>query len=380
MPAYQQMGHHSENLLFEPKLSAFQGAVLSPVNYDIEATREQVQKCASTFQDFDLIFDPQLYYPNTERGCLDRWSYFPADVDTADLSSATWWQSLVARLATVVTDLNVSAVCSPSVVPRTFSDSYYSQATAVTSSLIESLGPDVRVLQTALVDFASIAEPGRAKTVASILSGGDADEVFLVVTGGPDPRRELADADSLAAVMRLVAALETAEIKVLVGFSSSDMLLWKAAGATSCATGKFFNLRRFTASRFDEPSGGGGQLPYWLEESLLAFLRESDVVRVEREGLLSDASRANPFAAEILDRLRTHPGTAWLALAWRQFLYWFADAEARLTADRAVAGALAKTAEGNWLHLDDRDVLMEEPRNDGSWVRPWRRALSEFAR
>src|SRR5687768_15124772 len=33
MPAYQQMGHQSENLLFEPDLSAYAGAILSPVNY-----------------------------------------------------------------------------------------------------------------------------------------------------------------------------------------------------------------------------------------------------------------------------------------------------------------------------------------------------------
>ena len=42
----------------------------------------------------------------------------------------------------------------------------------------------------------------------------------------------------------------------------------------------------------DEPSQGGGQLPYWYEESLVAFLRESDVPRLQRRGELSDASLA----------------------------------------------------------------------------------------
>lgn len=64
--------------------------------------------------------------------------------------------------------------------------------------------------------------------------------------------------------------------------------------ATSCATGKFFNLRRFTKSRFEEPAGGGGQLPYWVEESLFAYLRETDVLRVRDEGLIADASRRKP--------------------------------------------------------------------------------------
>jgi hypothetical protein len=53
------------------------------------------------------------------------------------------------------------------------------------------------------------------------------------------------------------------------------MILWKAAGATNCATGKFFNLRRFTISRFEEPdSSGGGQLGYWFEKALLGIPSE----------------------------------------------------------------------------------------------------------
>ena len=105
--------------------------------------------------------------------------------------------------------------------------------------------------------------------------------------------------------MKLIAALESAGQRVTVGSCSSEMVLWKAAGASHCASGKFFNLRRFTMSRFDEPNGGGGgQLGYWFEESLLCFLRQSDLLRVQGKGLLSEASRANPFSANILETFR----------------------------------------------------------------------------
>ncbi len=40
--------------------------------------------------------------------------------------------------------------------------------------------------------------------------------------------------------------------------------------------------------------------------------------------------------------------------------------------------SLLQQAENNWLALQDRDVLFEEPRNNGSWVRPWRQALADF--
>jgi hypothetical protein len=37
-----------------------------------------------------------------------------------------------------------------------------------------------------------------------------------------------------------------------------------------------------------------------------------------------------------------------------------------------------KNAEENWLALEDQNVLLDEPRNDGSWIRPWRQAINRF--
>jgi len=198
----------------------------------------------------------------------------------------------------------------------------------------------------------------------------------MVVQSDKEPRRELDDEASLAGVMRLIAMLEDAGIAVTVGFSSSDIVLWKAAGASSCATGKFFNLRRFASARFEEQSGGGGgQLPYWFEENLLGFLRGADVLRIAALVPASDATRRNPYSAACLAAI--NEGTSWLAESWRQFLWWFADYDRR--ADQEPVNSvksLLKNAEQHWVKLETGDVLMEERRNDGAWLRAWRRASS----
>ena len=121
--------------------------------------------------------------------------------------------------------------------------------------------------------------------------------------------------------MRLIRMLASSGMQILVGYSSSDMLLWRHAGAADCASGKFFNLRRFLKSRFEEPAGGGGQLPYWFEETLVAFLRESDLIRIQKASLLSDSSTRNPYCSEILASQAAMPGSTWLAEAWRQYLW-----------------------------------------------------------
>ena len=376
MSAYQQMGHHTVNLIEDPLLEGYVDAILSPVNYTETEITSQVEQADP---DFDMIFDPQLYFPRSERGQLRTWRYFPNDVDTADLSSDAWWRRIVDRLVSVCSDIKPSAIASPAIVPRTYRNEYYAQMIQVGSLLAESLeGDGIRPIQTAIAGLADLSTPGRALEVASILSRSVASTVYLIFVGDTDPRRELSDPEELKGAMRLIASLESAGLKVMVGFTSSDMVLWKAAGASSCATGKFFNLRRFTSSRFEEPSQGGGQLPYWFEESLLAFLRESDLLRIQRADRLGATSLDNPFSSEILQQLSSSPGEAWVALSWRQFMYAFADLEGRISAGSTNVADLLTRAERAWLELEDSAILMEEPRNDGTWLRPWRRALLEY--
>jgi len=158
----------------------------------------------------------------------------------------------------------------------------------------------------------------------------------------------------------------------------------KAAGASDCASGKYFNLRRFTRSRFDEvEEGGGGQLSYWFEHGLMAFLREADIARLRQRGLgdfIGLGESNNVFATQILEQFANEPGKPWLALSWRQYLAWFAAVEERLSqpgGDSLLSGWL-REAEKRWEQMEDTDVLLQERRNDGRWLRSWRQALSDF--
>ena len=378
MPVYHQMGHHSENLLLVPELNRYAGAILSPVNYAENEIADQI-RLAERIGEFECLLDPQLYYPNTMRGRLREWSYFPDDVDTADIASDAWWDRLLDALCGVCARISPSGLCSPAVVPRVFGDAYYGQLVAVGNRLSDRLvGTPITAIQTALVSVDDVASSERANAISSVFTASRCDRLYLVLCGAVEPRRELADVEALKGAMMLIRLLRDAGVSVVVGFCSSDVVLWKIAGAEACATGKFFNLRRFTSSRFDEPSQGGGQLPYWYEESLVAFLRESDVLRLQRRGELSDASLANPFGQAILGKFIQEPGTAWLALGWKQFMYWFMDVESRIAEGRIDVPGMLQGAETMWLALEDTGVLMEEPRNNGSWLRPWRRAVSEY--
>jgi hypothetical protein len=364
--------------MFEEHLENFGGAVLSPLNYKPSDVAQQVDRLRER-NGFTTVLDPHLYRPQSEPGCLPEWDYYPKDVATADFT-ADWLAALVDRVANTALQLQPTFVASPAIVPRSFTDEFYSGLVATGNRLQERLnGSNVQPAQTIIANLPDLATPTRVMAIASIISQSKVENCLLTFVSNTEPRRELSDPEELKGAMKLIAALEKNGQRVIVSSCSSEMILWKAAGATHCASGKFFNLRRFTLSRFDEPNGGGGgQLGYWFEEALLCFLRQSDILRVEAKGLLSLASHLNPFSAAILENIPAKK--PWLGLSWRHFLYWFADVESRLASGAVSAEELVSGADINWGSLETATpkLFFEERQNTGDWVRQWRRALEEF--
>lgn len=379
MAAFHQMGHDSKNLLANERLSQFEGAILSPVN---ELKGEMSSILESNRRDnFEIIFDPQLYYPTYRRGCLPHWDYFPSDFDTTDQSSITYWKTISNNIIKDIKEMCPHSSCSPAFVPKIFTNEYYELNLLIASEFRKIVSRSkVGVLLTLIVNISDLTLPDRAAEIASIVTNADFQRVYLVINSEIQPRRELDDWDGIKGVMKLIRYLTQAQIRVLVGYSSSDLILWKYAGAQDCATGKFFNLRRFTKSRFTSEEKGGGQVGYWFEESLLTYLRESDLIRVIKRNLLSQASLNNPFGTEILGSLSAREGKPWLALSWRQYLYWFADFESRFNQGHIDANLIIGNADDLWgiISSPPSRLFMEERPNDGSWVRKWRIAVSEF--
>lgn len=378
MSVYHQMGHHSFNLLNEPELNQYSGAIVSPVNYSEEDIIRQVNSFSDN-SNFKVIFDPQLYYPRSYRGQLPEWSYFPNDVDTADIQSEVWWHNVSDNLVNTCKRINPDLVCSPAFAPRTYTEDYYSLLVNIGDYFVDSLSnTKIKPVQSVIVGLNDLSVPSKALQIASIISRTKASEIYLVFESDIVPRRELKETEELKGAMKLIESLENSGLNVIVAYCSSEFILWKYVGATVCATGKFFNLRRFTSSRFEETSRGGGQLPYWFEESLIAFLRESDLIRLKKANLIGEASYSNPFAVKILKQIENNPEKAWLRLSWRQYLYQFADLENRIHSGKIDINQLILDAEKKWIYLDKNNILMEELQNNGEWVRAWRRVLIEY--
>lgn len=381
MSSYHQMGHDSTNLLKMQALSDFKGAIISPVNLKHDEAYNLVNEWTGQ-QNFEFIFDPQLYHPPSNKGHLRSWFYFPQSRNSMALDTVSAWDNIVSGLIDqVVNSIGVDGICTPIMKPQVFRDDYYSLAIQVGNNFFKACleaNAKCKVYQTLIVDLDDLTQDKRAKEIASIVAGTRTQAIYLVINTNVAPRRELYDENGLLGVMQLIKLLEGSDLPVLVSHCSSDLLLWKAAGTTAFATGKFFNLRRFEISRWNAlAEEGGNQLPYWFEQSILAFLNEGDILRLRNMGLLGVGNSSNLFSDSILNSVAQ--GSAWLSNSWRHWLKWFMDTESQLGKGNinAVKEMLDK-AEKNWKHLGEQSVFLEQSKNDGAWLQPWSNAINRF--
>jgi hypothetical protein len=383
MSAYHQIGNHSESMILEKELSKFAGAILSPVNYAPDKTIEQCARFRKEKVQFDIVFDPQLYVPESRKGQLPAWGYFPKDFATADQSSISWWKSMVENLVAHTAPFQPDAICSPAYNPRMFDDAYYDHVVQVANHLYDILkGIRPRPMLTAIVGLDDVGRNSRHLSIATILSRFSGKHIYLVFADSHPPRLERTDSQGLEGAMRLIRLLVRSGMEVTIGFTSSELLLWKYAGAQHAATGKFFNLRRFTPGRWeDDDQGGGSQIWYWFEPALLAFLREADLGRYRREGFLIDGSHSeNPVSQSMLVKLASPAQERMKADSWRQFLHWFAYAEEKLNQDPQQCGQMLATAAESWKKISDAKLPFEEVKNNGEWIRIWTIAANEITR
>ena len=196
------MGSDTENLVGEVDLEGFEGIILSPVNRKpLELRDDVIAFRRKGF--FDIVLDPQLYLPHSDRGWLHDHSYFPNDLDSADIATDEWWERLVENLVVCAQKYAGDAISSPVAIPKTWNDEYYGRCRDTSSYLKKSLTKSgKRALTTVLVNLEQLETEETILRIASILSDADADGYYLVIVSDTHPRRELSNETELLGAMK----------------------------------------------------------------------------------------------------------------------------------------------------------------------------------
>lgn len=383
MSSYLQMGNQNQNLVGEIDLDNFSGIVLSPLNNTPEELLLYVSKFKK-IKKYDIVLDPQLYYPRTLKDKIKLHPYFPKDFDTSDYSSLGWWKEINSKLLDYAKYLEINTIISPTIDPKTNNLDYYKLAVDVSNDL-NNINKDKsipKMWSSIIIEINSICNDTYLMELASIISLSESDGFYIIFKSDLASRQEYNDEQQIKAMMSLISQLNILKKEIMISFSGSDMVLFKLAGATHCGTGNFWNLRRFTKARFEESPNGGGQSGYLFEHNLMSFLRESDIKRISRS-IYSDYIPSilsnNYWTNKIFQDFKRYPGKPWVRLGWRQYLSWFSKIESMLNKSdtKKLVNEWLKEAEDRWLLLEDANILMEEQKNNGKWLRAWRQAAIE---
>jgi hypothetical protein len=110
MASYLQLGHESWSLLEEADGGGFAGVVLSPVNDDLVYTEERLKRLGKARDQLEVILDPQLYNPATDKGQLGEWPYYTSEFETANHQDQAWWVARGEVVANTALALGVEAI------------------------------------------------------------------------------------------------------------------------------------------------------------------------------------------------------------------------------------------------------------------------------
>ena len=124
MAAYLQMGHDTQNLVGEEGLESFSGIILSPLNRKKDSLIQDVNSFKGKGT-YDIVFDPQLYYPHTEKAKILTHPYFPSDFESADYSNTNWWNNIHDAIIHYCEELGVNSIIAPTVDPKSYDEQYY---------------------------------------------------------------------------------------------------------------------------------------------------------------------------------------------------------------------------------------------------------------
>ncbi|OQS11363.1 hypothetical protein B0T37_07940 [Chromobacterium violaceum] len=382
MATYLQLGHESWSLLGEVDGGKYAGFIISPVNDSPLYVQDRINRLGKSRSNYEIILDPQLYNPTTERGQLCTWSYYPDDFLTADHQDEAWWFSRGYSVVDAAEKLQLNAVCSPALFPRIFSDDYYKLIVSIgnsTKKYAEHKGIDT--ILTVIVNLRDLANPTRAYEISSIITESSCERVYLIFLSEEAAQKEpLRDSTGLPTAIHLIRLLSQS-MRVHVAFSGHDVLLWKFAGATDVSTGKWMNVRRFSPARWRDEENQGRQIAYWNEDWLLTLIRDQEVLRLDREGWFEDRNfETNPISNKILAILRDGSGAPWLKLSWLQYLRWFSNIESYCTNANRVESILENSDQYWEKALKDMRILFTDRFNTGEHVRIWLNAVREGGR
>jgi hypothetical protein len=248
-----QVGHNSNwNVESFERDSCGDGLILSPLHQNLPS----VERLGPTTRSAS-IFDPQFYLPSSRKPKLHTYPFFPEVVDGGFQTSTFTAQAAIVAENCIGFQRNMGF--RTVVVPTRFLDQMYSdyvdrQRRFTVDAFMEAAGGQAVCLSVAVTAAMIEDETFRSRLLNWITSYPNVEEVYLIYQHSRDTK-QVQDSRFLHACSNFFREVVGTGLKLIVGYTNVEGLLFATAADLTVTMGTFENTRIFSIDKFLESEG-----------------------------------------------------------------------------------------------------------------------------
>lgn len=253
MELLHQVGHNASwNVSSFQDENCGDGLILSPLHQakPIVEALQPATRAAS-------LFDPQFYLPNSRKKKLLSYPFFPEQVD-GGFQTGTFAEH-AAQVAQACIDFQVEHGFRKVVVPTRFLDEMYPeyfqmQEEFSVRAFMAAAGKRPLCLSVAVKASMIRHASWRRMLLDWITSFHQVDELYLMYEHVRE-YKQVQDEEFLREALRFFREVMATGLKLTIGYTNTEGLLYTAAGDPNITMGAFENTRIFSVDKFVESDG-----------------------------------------------------------------------------------------------------------------------------
>jgi hypothetical protein len=304
MKVFHQTGHvYKWNLDSYVTDKAGDGLILSPINISYT----DVLKLPNIIKK-SCIFDSQFYIPNDNKGKLETYDFFPANMkegfSTVDFDEVA--EEVAGKNIKFQAYNNFEYYIIPTKYYEFLPENYHEQLNEfIINPFLAQINQQKnkkKVILSIIVKQEQLLDESKRDELLNWVTGiGSINGVYLIFEN-KFASKQIKDPNYLYNALVLIKFLKNTDLEVHIGYTNTEGLLYSIAGPDSISMGSYENLRSFNINRFITPETKkaqrgpaprlySGKLLQWIEYGFI----ESFISLFSDWQLLFEESRHNPL-------------------------------------------------------------------------------------
>ncbi|HYP29372.1 MAG TPA: hypothetical protein VE262_21860 [Blastocatellia bacterium] len=250
MDMFLQVGHgmmdHCTRLIKEWKGGS---VILSPRDLDDGQLKKLSKKIRRL--DGNVLLDPQFYLPHSDHRRLSSHSYWPKSYATSGFWSGNDLETLISDLQSLNRDLGCADFLLPGLLALDIDSDWLDRQKAIINVANRLNDDEFNLISTVALSADSARSEEQIHTVLEGLEEWQVSGIYLV---SEHPKGEYLSQDAiwLANILDLAAGARLKGKKVIIGYSSHQMLIAACASVSAIAAGTWMNVRSFPPEKFNQ--------------------------------------------------------------------------------------------------------------------------------